>query len=227
MIKPDFGKCVTEATKLLYNQDTFCQTLDVKTLRYDKNIVFDSIQNYASFSNAPIEFFFSDKKKALKDGCTIVYGNIYIVLFNNELTNKKRLNWTLAHEIGHIHLGHTKDEDIEEVEAHFFASQLLMPEYTIHMIGVERGKVTSDDLVELFGVSDESARKRIKTMNKKSGVSYSNIDIEIWKSQKEKVDIYFDCKKSGHDFRDALIYVKEMKEEQEREYFSEMVSLYH
>lgn len=227
MNKPDFERCVKTANELLSEQDLFCQMLNVEKLVYDKEIIFDSIQNYSLYTKTPLDFFKSKETQKLIDGCTLVKNGIHIVLYNSGIDYLEKLNWTLAHEIGHIYLNHENGIGVEEIEAHFFAAQLLMPTYTIYRMSLKYGAINSFDLAELFGVSHESALKRIQTMKKLFYISCSETDKIIWEAQEEKVDIYFNCKNNGHDFSNALVYVQQLKEEQERDYFSEMVSLYH
>ena len=148
MLKPDFDKCTERATELLYKQEISDRILNIAALNYDKKILFESIQTYCPLF---------DKQSGY-----------YIVLYNSEITHFEHRNWTLGHEIGHIYLEHTKDDDLEEIEAHFFASQLFMPEYSLYMMSQEYGRVTAEDIVEIFGVSDEAARKRIHTMKRKT-----------------------------------------------------------
>lgn len=164
--KPDFDRCETEATRLLFNQDNI-ETLyiDIRDLNYDKNIYFESIQNYCSTVKIDVNDFYING--LLKDGCTIKYGDIYIVLYNSDIRHPGRLNWTLAHEIGHIYLGHTQDGDKEEVEAHWFAAQLLMPEFVIRYIKNKIGSINVIDLLMCFNVTGEAAARRLKSISKK------------------------------------------------------------
>lgn len=193
MRKPDFEKCTNEATKLLYKQNLSNRILDIMHLKYDKNIIFDSIQNYCLYTKIPQECFLSKNKTMLHDGCTIhdPQSNYYIVLFNASIQCFEHQNWTLAHEIGHIYLEHKNDGDIEEIEAHYFASQLFMPEYTLFMTAHEHGKITSKDITEIFGVSETAAKKRLQTMSKRKSFLISQESKEIWKAQKNRIDAYF------------------------------------
>jgi Zn-dependent peptidase ImmA (M78 family) len=204
--KPDFARCTKEATKLLHKQDISNRILNIRNLNYDKNILFDSIQNYSDLTNTPLSRFVSSENQALRDGCTIYdnKANYYIVLYNDDIRHSKHRNWTLAHEIGHIYLGHTYDGDIEEIEAHFFASQLFMPDYTLYMTASQHRRITAEDIVEIFGVSISAAEKRIKTMNRMYGVSVYEKSHEIWLAQKERIDIYYECKRKGLEYRNVL-----------------------
>lgn len=220
MRKPNFEKCTIEATKLLYQQDVSNRILNVQELTYDKKIIFDSIQNYSQLTRRPLTDFLSEDKQMLRDGCTIYSpdNDIYLVLYNGFCSHFEHLNWTLAHEVGHIYLGHTEDGDTEEVEAHFFASQLFMPEYSIFMMAHEYGPVYPEALTEIFGVSNEAAKKRISTMKKKNCFSATKQDKDIWQSQRERIEIYYECLKDGGDYRNTLIFLNEMKAQYEQEY---------
>ena len=77
-----------------------------------------------------------------KDGYSIYNGKNYTIVYNNKINSKGRINFTLAHEIGHIILGHHKDFDVTSVlkdnftkeeykvlenEANCFARNILAP----------------------------------------------------------------------------------------------------
>ena len=226
MLKPDFERCTKEATKLLYHQDVSNRILNIQNLIYDRNIIFDTIQNYSLLTGRSLSDFLSEDKQMLKDGCTIYIPNVdtYLILYNGFCSHFEHLNWTLAHEIGHVYLGHSEDGDLEEVEAHFFASQLFMPEYSIFMMAHEYGSVDASALTEIFGVSQEAANKRINTMNKKHSVIATKKDKEIWDLQKERIAMYYDCLKDGTDYRTTLILWEDYKREYERAQRAEMYS---
>lgn len=226
MAKPDFSRCTAKATELLYDQDLSNRVLNIRNLRYDRKIIFDSIRAYCQYTQTPINIFSTENNGILKDGCTIYDRNTgcYVVLYNDEILHPAHWNWTLAHEVGHIYLGHDKDEDIEEIEAHFFASQLFMPEYTLFMMAENYGAVDAHALTEIFGVSYEAATKRINTMRKKFCVSATEKDIEIWENQRERIDMYYTCLNEGYDYRSALISWGEMKAAYERECHLEMLA---
>lgn len=224
MAKPNFSRCIEKATELLYQQDVSNRILNIMNLEYDKKILFESIQTYCQYTRCPITSFISADNETLKDGCTLYdrKTGCYIILYNDEIRYFEHKNWTLAHEIGHIYLGHTKDEDIEEVEAHFFASQLFMPEYSLYMTAKEYGELSCDDVVEIFGVSPEAARRRLRTIQRKIYISETKKDKEIWNAQRERIDMYYECKKDGSDYRSTLIYWNDFKLEYERDLRAEM-----
>lgn len=217
MNRPDFEKCTKLATELLYAQNVTDRILDIRKLNYEKSIIFDTIQNYAFLTKTPLSAFSADKNGMLKDGCTLILNNgQYLILYNNQINNFEHLNWTLAHEVGHIYLGHTEDTEIAEIEANFFSAQLFMPEYSIYMMAKEYGPITKHDLIEIFGVSEYAAEKRITTMRKKSLFRAATIDKEIWKKQKRRVDLYYECQKDTNEYRFSLDYLLELDFEYEQ-----------
>lgn len=102
------------------------------------------------------------------------------IIFYNSHEEKSRGTWSLIHELGHDKLGHPLNSEQypnKEIEAHFFAAQLLMPEQLIHEIERRGVNITVQLLQGCFGVSKEAAEKRIQTLNK---INWS------WRSDEEK-----------------------------------------
>jgi hypothetical protein len=182
-LKPDFDKCEKAATRLLLKQNIHSLRIDVRSLVYDKKIFFDSIQNYCKVTNASLSEFIGICNGALKDGFTLERikncSIIYIVLYNDEIGNRERLNWTLAHEVGHIYLDHKSDGPQQEIEAHFFATQLLMPEVVILYLARRNNGIGAEELCDLFDVSFEAACKRINTLNHKYSYFYGQEEKEL------------------------------------------------
>lgn len=191
MRKPNFEKCTNLATELLAKQNLKDTLINVRRLKYDKSIHIDTIQNYCKITNTSLDIFINSNTHVLKEGCTIIYDGVFIVLYNEKYQSSEHLNWTLAHEIGHIYLGHKIDERIEEIEAHYFAAQLLMPEYTIFQIKNIYRSISADDIYMLFNVSYPAAKKRLATINKKTFVQSGLNNFNIWSKQEKYIDFYF------------------------------------
>lgn len=88
--------------------------------------------------------------------CTEGEENRYIVCYRAQ-GNPTRMNFTLAHELGHIILRHTETTKAEEEEADCFAGHLLCPDFAVEMTG------DAEVLARLCYVSKsaaETARKR-------------------------------------------------------------------
>lgn len=200
MRKPDFEKCTSLATELLAKQNFGDTLINIRMLKYDKSIHIDTIQNYCRITNTSLECFINSKTHALREGCTIIYDGVYIVLYNEKYQSIEHLNWTLAHEIGHVYLGHKRDEKIEEIEAHYFAAQLLMPEYTIFQMKNKYKGISSNDIYMLFNVSYPAAKKRLITINKKTFVQGGLKHTSIWNKQEKYIDFYFNYKNINQNY---------------------------
>jgi Zn-dependent peptidase ImmA (M78 family)/predicted amidophosphoribosyltransferase len=100
-------------------------------------------------------------------------GRYYIVYDDVQVNSNARIAWTIMHEIGHIILGHLTDFDetaldrggltekkygVLEVEAHYFAAEFLMPTALLKFFS----DITVDEMVLLFGVSEEAAKRKHK-----------------------------------------------------------------
>lgn len=180
--------------------------------------MFSSIQEYCQLTQRPVSAFINNGPASINDGCCLKPANhdFSIIIYDASNTNFERRNWSLAHEVGHVYLDHTEDGEIEEIEAHYFASQLFMPEFTLHMMEKNYGKFDAEDLAEIFGVSYSAAKKRLNSFKRMRLINASSADKAIWARQKEKIDLYFHCtRKLGGDFRAALEMMNAYNEEME------------
>ncbi len=166
--KPDFDRAEKIARELRLMQPYNNLALNVRLMEFDRNIHFETFENYSAITQTPLEIL--TKGGRLFDGYTIKKnGNIYLILYYGSNSNSSRLNWTLAHEIGHIYLGHECDGDIQEIEANWFAAELLMPIPIIYEICRNVCKVSAETLVYIFDVSYQAAYKKIDSMNRMCG----------------------------------------------------------
>lgn len=120
-------------------------------------------------------FRLSDKYEAVTDFRS--EHNVYLMQINRskvrypfETSADRRLNFTLAHEIGHIMLDHLRvsrnlktptDIEREEREANEFAGQLLMPEFLINTCNFYSLERTAEYLM----VSKTALWMRLNSMN--------------------------------------------------------------
>lgn len=97
---------------------------------------------------------------------------LYFIIYDDMTVNSSdRISWTIMHEIGHIVLGHLidfgetcldrggltkKDYGTLEVEAHYFAAEVLMPTAILKYFR----DITIEEISLLFGVSEEAAKKK-------------------------------------------------------------------
>jgi len=104
--------------------------------------------------------------------------NNYLIVYDERIDNRHRIRWTLAHEIGHIVLGHLVHFDVTalnrrgltkkqygvlEVEAHWFAAELLSPKPVIKVFDFQE---RPQALGLICDISKESASKRLEQIKK-------------------------------------------------------------
>lgn len=111
-------------------------------------------------------------------GGAVITNGVYYIYYNpNEHRNRQR--FTIAHELAHHVLGHTKDgkhhfdgaqnyfsnvSSMPEKQANKFAIALLMPRQAI-MYYITRGGVdTTLELAKIFNMSEDVMRLRLKEM---------------------------------------------------------------
>ena len=99
------------------------------------------------------------------------------IFINSQRPDERKL-FTLAHEIGHFLLGHngtnfridrdihSKNKDVYETEANFFAAALLMPEKDV--INFILSGMSVDEMAGIFNVSHSAAKNRISWVKKNS-----------------------------------------------------------
>ena len=110
-----------------------------------------------------------EEKKLLcmisEDGFTQTKDGVHIIWINDDV-NEDRQRYTIAHELGHIVLGHfCKDdlsEEIRESEANFFANRLLAPMWAIQQLSCK----DEWNVSQQFGISMECAYYRVNNYRK-------------------------------------------------------------
>ncbi len=96
------------------------------------------------------------------EGVTVISGNIPLILYDQSITYLPRLNFTIAHELGHIVLCHTTDKRREQREADKFAAELLMPSAVLAFLKCHLGdKLTPDEMTKYFPASRMACQKRL------------------------------------------------------------------
>ena len=117
-------------------------------------------------------------------------GKYYIVFDDVEVNSDNRIRWTIMHEIGHIVLGHLTDfgetaldrggltkkkYGVLEIEAHYFAAEVLMPTSLLKFFS----DITVDEISLLFGVSDDAATRKYKRVFKATYMPDSPYDDKL------------------------------------------------
>ncbi|WP_242847233.1 ImmA/IrrE family metallo-endopeptidase [Desulfosporosinus acididurans] len=130
------------------------------------------------------------------------------MVYDDRIGNERRIRWTIAHELGHIFLGHfveftltsflrgaggeervgLTDEEygVLEVEAHFFASAFLSPSTVIRKIDACE---SAFGIMEICNISEDAAYKRLDELKRLPCGSYEvegllsrNFYNYIWKA---------------------------------------------
>lgn len=164
--KADFITARHLASELLLKQSLDSLFIDVSSFNFDIPVIIDSVQNFSSIVEKPLENFTSnyfDDVFVLNDSKT----NRNFILYNEKVTNLARRNWGIAHELGHLYLEHETDGRIQEQEANVFASQLIVPEIALYYIALYKGSITTHDLTNYFNISNECAKYRLKSFFKR------------------------------------------------------------
>lgn len=165
--KPNFERAYIMANNILVSSNVL-EEFPVKVKKIvedDSNIKCCSYKKARKYEGLNIENFGSKSAVLIEqDGRKII--------FYNESELKERIRFSILHEYGHYKLSHnldTKDEEeykAYELETNYFAAQLLMPEQLIREIQGRGIRITKEVLIDLFGVSNEAAEKRLITLGK-------------------------------------------------------------
>ena len=175
--KPNFKR----ATKRAYE---FLLELDVKEFPIDPFKIikrFEDNWHLLSWTelkiNTGVEDPFNLKRNGAEAATKIQRGtNDYIIVYDDSFS-MDRIRWTIAHEIGHIVLGHlvyyeetalnrgglTQEQyGVLEVEAHWFAGILLSPHVVLNLYDVK----DIQEIAFLCNISKEAAEKCEGYLNK-------------------------------------------------------------
>lgn len=171
--RPNFEAAQNAATNLLLQQNLNSLHIDVRKFRFDRDIVIDSIQNYAVVTGRPLSDFTCDQFSGC---CVVKHPRAQLILFDDSVSDDRRKHWGIVHEVGHVYLNHDKDEKKEEIEAHFFAAQLIAPEIVLWDIVKRTGSLCGVDVYLSFNISFQAAEKRIQTMRSRGMYNTNSID---------------------------------------------------
>lgn len=192
MSRPDFEMAQNKATEFLLSHKITGLAFDPRNLDLTSDrIIIDTIENYASLTGQDVRCFMGRNI----DGCyTVKYADYNIILYSSSDTSTLNHKiFGITHELGHIYCGHTVDGETQEIEANYFAAQVLMPESVIYYIMkvYKNNRITALDLINIFDVSFEAAQKRVTTFNRKGFWNSSAIDKMLVEKYKPFVDYHF------------------------------------
>lgn len=206
MSKPNFEMAQNAATNFLLNHEIQGLSFNPKNLDLSsEGIVIDTIQNYAKITNRSVDCFIGRNI----DGCYVVKrSDICLILYDENSTNfETHKNFGIVHELGHVYCGHTTDGKKQEIEANFFAAQVLMPEIVAYyiMYRYKNLKLDAYDLMNIFDVSYEAANKRIITFNNKGFCNIATNDKLLLDKFKPFIKEHYNDKTSTYN--DTFEYI--------------------
>ncbi len=106
--------------------------------------------------------------KDLPSGMTLRHAGQYLILYDEGEGDGCRHRFTLAHEIGHILLGHAgEDRTVEEQEANAFAASLLCPAAVVYYLEYQEGRqYDAAALCRVFPLSHQAAEYRLASLRR-------------------------------------------------------------
>lgn len=150
-------KIAAEAMSLLLRQKLYgrysLSMFDLRRTVTGGRAIIGSISEYEKSSGETLKF--------RPEGFTVRSGDLSLIFYDDRITSRTRVNWTIAHELGHIYLRHCADGKREESEADRFAAAFLMPEDVLRFLDCSLGrKLTPEEMTRYFPVSVTAARRR-------------------------------------------------------------------
>ncbi len=123
-------------------------------------------------------------------GISIISGNQWYIVYNDSCS-RQRCRFTIAHELGHIFLGHSlenkgqftqtfnKTESFAEQEANIFASRLLSPACVLWGLNLH----TAEQIASVCNISLTAAKfraERMKTLYKRNRFLTAPLEREVY-----------------------------------------------
>ena len=158
-MKPNYNLATTTAYQTLIYNNIPLPINPYKIKLQNIKIKILSMQDFSRRFNVSLEEL--TQNESFNEGYNILQIKNGIkkatILYNEDILSSERKRFTIAHELGHIVLGHNEYSEKNEKEADTFASQLLLPHCILEQL-VKYGKpVTEIYLKEKFGLSNEAA----------------------------------------------------------------------
>lgn len=194
MDTPRFSDITTIAYQELFTNKITGFPISVEDIA-PKDYIIISFQKYSEITRVPLSLLMLNGEYS--DGLTIkgLRPGLNFILYNAD-SYEARERYTIFHEIGHIKCDHTEHGDIEEIEAHFFAAQLLMPNIIIKEIMSRGIKIDINFLMDFFQVSRESAEKKMDYLRRFPQTHRNNYDDIVLQQFRHFLDASFPIKSS-------------------------------
>lgn len=132
----------------------------INPLLYRKaGVLIISYTRYSKLSGIPL-YELLDELPEEGFACVGLRPDLRLLMYDDTAFKPRKLH-TLSHEIGHLVQGHTQHGAQEEIEANAFAAQFRSPSAIIFELRRRGYTVSEDLLIQVFGLSKESASKRM------------------------------------------------------------------
>lgn len=179
IISPNYQKAQDTAYRLLKGYSLLADTAfpvdPILFINQTKNIALDTYSRIATHINGSI----NDVKRITgsDDGVSFfdVKNGRYVITYNDSVQTESRKRFTIAHELGHIYLGHllckNKSNDLynsQDTEANYFAKRFLvpLPFFTRLLEKTTLESLSVSDISFIFNVSLDVAKYSINNYNK-------------------------------------------------------------
>ena len=171
----DITKIISTCYTALLRQNY--SVFPVNLAKYQRsNCYIISFEKYSALSGVCLSEL-SDNS-TLNDGYFIPEIHGKKLIFYNSTMPLERSNFTLAHEIGHLELGHSAHNPENEKQADIFAGFLLMPDAIIRSFSDNGAIINEAFLVQHFRVSRSAAKVKLGQI-KKRGLIKTSLDPDI------------------------------------------------
>lgn len=169
-MKINFEYIITKAYEILILQPKLEFPLNILNLKTNLNIKILTFSELARLNNCTFEEIasISDGAEAFKYEAK----GLILIVYNEKITNTNRIRWSIAHEFGHIVLNHKgQQSDQFEIEANFFAANLLLPRCLLKELVNKRDFIDLNYLQKKFSISKEASEKFFSNINSR-GFNY-------------------------------------------------------
>jgi len=164
--KPDFAKAYSNANEILVKSNV------ISTFPFSPTQLVKELSPYVCRTYAKAQRYGVDMADFGSESAVVMTMGERTIIFYDDTKPMSHVGFSILHEFGHPENGHDfrkKDEETYrryEVEANYFAAQLLMPDQLLRELQSRGVAITSSFLQSKFGVSAPAANKRINTLSK-------------------------------------------------------------
>ena len=199
----DYRNARDKAWQIIFNYDVCALPVSMQVLCSRMGI---RLFSYSSGINLIRKYKL--EKYTVNDGFSTILQNNYVIFYNESVPSGRR-RFTIAHEMGHIVLGHIEksrsamlrapathwnkgekgEPDPLETAANIFASRLLAPACVLWKLDIH----TANEISELCGLSKQAAQIRAKRMEylyRKNKFEQSLLERQALKQFSEFIDKY-------------------------------------